>query len=335
MAVEDMTRTEFASSVEVSVVPRLTHLSHIHLRTPNLPASLEFFTEVLGMVESGHDGHAVQLRAWGEWMHHSLVLREAREPGVDRIAFRVEEPSHVAAFARRLREAGVAVDEVPAGSEAGQGDAIRFRAPGGHIYELFFDFDRAALCGRRSRLVNQPAPYPGAGIGARRIDHVNLLDPDPGDTSRWLQEHLGFTPREIVRRQDGFELFVATAVTSQTHDVALSADPHPGGGRLHHIAFWLDSVSELLRAAEILAECGIAAESGPGKHGGTQGWFYYIREPGGNRVELFTGGYQTYEPDWQPIVWTEENFATGLVWVGQPMSEEFLTTGTPGFRNDG
>src|SRR6516162_10073914 len=162
MAVEDMTRTEFASSVEVSVVPRWTHLSHIHLRTPNLPASLEFFTEVLGMVESGRDGDAVQLRAWGEWMHHSLVLREAREPGVDRIAFRVEEPSHVAAFARRLREAGVAVDEVPAGSEAGQGDAIRFRAPGGHIYELFFDFDRAALCGRRSRLVNQPAPYPGA-----------------------------------------------------------------------------------------------------------------------------------------------------------------------------
>ena len=30
----------------------------------------------------------------------------------------------------------------------------------------------------------------------------------------------------------------------------------------------------------------------------------YFREPGGLRLELNSGGYRNYEPDWQPIKWT-------------------------------
>jgi catechol 2,3-dioxygenase len=31
--------------------------------------------------------------------------------------------------------------------------------------------------------------------------------------------------------------------------------------------------------------------------------FLYVRDPSGFRVELFSGGYRNYMPDWQPVGW--------------------------------
>ena len=52
----------------------LSHLAHVELFTPNLDASLKFFTEVLGLIESDRAGNSVYLRCWGEHYHHSVVL---------------------------------------------------------------------------------------------------------------------------------------------------------------------------------------------------------------------------------------------------------------------
>ena len=66
---------------------------------------------------------------------------------------------------------------MPAGTERGQGDALRFRTPAGHAMELFYEFER---CQPRepSLLLNQPERYPAAGVGVRRLDHINLTAAD-------------------------------------------------------------------------------------------------------------------------------------------------------------
>jgi catechol 2,3 dioxygenase len=304
--------------------PRVTNLSHLHVHTPDLDASVGFFTEIIGMVEADRDDRSVYLRAWGEWMHHSLVLTQAPEPGLECMAFRVQDPAHVAAFAERLRAAGTEVHEVPAGTEVAQGDAIRFVSPGGHQWEIFYDFERIESPAHASRLMNRPLPFPSKGAGARRIDHLNVLDPNPGLTRRWMEQVLGFHVNESVVRPDGWEILNTMAVTSQSHDVNVMEGPPS----LHHIAYHVDSVHDLHRAAEIYAENRVPVDAGPGRHGGTQGWFLYAKEPGGNRLELYTGAFEVFDPDWKPIVIPVDAIDYMNVWVGQPMSMEFLTTGT-------
>lgn len=307
--------------------PELTNLSHVELLTPDVPASVSFFTELLGLEVTGSDAHSVYLKAWGEWPHHSLILTESSHSGVGHIAYRVRRPEDVDRLARSLRETGVDVDEVAAGTELGQGDAIRFTIPSGQRLEVLHAFERRAGS-RPSQLRNQPARRAGQGIEVPRIDHVSVMAPDVHELRLWLEQRLGMLPREIALRADRTEGSVWMSVGALSHDFAIATDP-VATGRLHHVAFAVESVLDYWRFGEMAHERGIRFEGGPGRHGGTAGSFVYVREPGGgNRIELFAGGYLILDPDFQPIVWTTEDEFRGVC-VGQPLSDEFYSTGTP------
>jgi catechol 2,3-dioxygenase len=70
------------------------------------------------------------------------------------------------------------------------------------------------------------------------------------------------------------------------------------------VAFWVDTPDELSRAADVLLNAGATIEFGPGRHGMGEQEYLYFREPGGARLELNTGGYRNYQPDWEPVKWT-------------------------------
>ena len=53
----------------------------------------------------------------------------------------------------------------------------------------------------------------------------------------------------------------------------------------------------MLRAADLFLEHGVEIEAAPSKHAIAQGFFLYGFEPGGNRIEVTTGGYFVYDPD--------------------------------------
>ena len=69
-------------------------------------------------------------------------------------------------------------------------------------------------------------------------------------------------------------------------------------------------------------------EAAPSKHGVAQGFFLYGFEPGGNRIEVTTGGYFVFDPDFEAITWTAEERARGQFWGVQTV-ESFHTYGTP------
>jgi len=108
------------------------------------------------------------------------------------------------------------------------------------------------------------------------------------------------------------------SVTPLVHDIAVMAAPHaPTSARFHHVAYWLDNAQDVLRACDILREYGIIPDQGPGKHGVSQALFTYVKDPGsGHRVELFSNGYLIFEPDWEPIEWTEDEFELALCYWG-------------------
>ena len=84
----------------------------------------------------------------------------------------------------------------------------------------------------------------------------------------------------------------------------------------------------MLRAADIFLENGIVMESGPHKHAIQQTFFLYTWEPGGNRIEICSGGFLIYAPDHEPVVWSQAERAKGQAWGMQTVAT-FHIKGTP------
>jgi biphenyl-2,3-diol 1,2-dioxygenase len=302
--------------------PEIAKIGHAALVTPDLEASHHFVHDLLGLDEVERRDGVVYYRAWGEFEHHSLSLREG-PVGVDHLAWRTRRPEDVDAFAEQLRAAGTEVATVEAGEEAGQGPAIRFVSAGGHPFEIYFQVDKPQAPEEiRSRLPSQPATSHRRGGSPRRIDHYNLATAvaNVGNARDFLAEQMGLKTREYLQPDDGPLVAAWMSVTSNVHDTAIVADlANPeSDGRLHHIAYYFDNYEDVYRCADMLREEGITLDAGPGIHGIARAMFCYAKDPGsGHRFELYSGGYQIFDPDWEPVRWSVEDIVEGMVWTGE------------------
>lgn len=312
----------------------LAKLGHVALVTPDLERSFWFFHDVMGLDEVERRDGVVYLRAWGEFEHHSLSLREG-PTAVDHIGLRAKRPDDVELLAGELERSGIEVTRVEDGVEAGQGAAIRFLSPSGHPLEVYYDIAKPKAPEEiRSRLKSNNASAWRRGLSPRRIDHVNLTTTDVESGQAWLCEQLGFRLREYLRPANRPMAAAFLAVTSQVHDVALARDLGGGEGRFHHLAYWFDSLGDVMRAADIVKEHGdLTIDLGPGMHGVSRGFYCYLKDPGsGHRVELFSGGYHIFDPDWEPLEWTSAEFVEANSWWGphyRPTGDHPMDTTTP------
>ncbi len=98
--------------------------------------------------------------------------------------------------------------------------------------------------------------------------------------------------------------------------------PTARGPRLHHIGVWTASSLDILHICDVMASSGFLAnmERGPGRHGISNAFFLYIRDPDGHRVELFTSDYLTVDPDFEPLRWALQDAAAPDA-VGSPGAE--------------
>ena len=296
----------------------IAKLGHVALVTPDLERSVWFFRDVVGLEEVERENGTVFLRSWGDFEHHSLSLTAGSTAEVDHIGWRTSAAEHVEEFAQALTEQGVDLRRVEAGEERGQGEAVRFRIPGaGHRFELYYEIAKPASdAGTRSRLKNNAHRAWDHGVSPRRIDHVNLFTDDVGGAERWLSDNLGFKTREYMT-VGGTVVGTWMAVTTLVHDLAIMTDPGGRPGRFHHVAYYLDNWQDVLRGMDVLREHGVDIDLGPGRHGISQAFFCYVKDPGsGHRVELFSGGYHIFDPDWEAVEWTQDDMKEALIWWG-------------------
>src|SRR5262245_31247498 len=59
----------------------IAHLGHVEILTNKPEASLDFFTRVFGLTESGREGESVYLRAFDDYEFHSLKLTASNATG--------------------------------------------------------------------------------------------------------------------------------------------------------------------------------------------------------------------------------------------------------------
>ena len=310
----------------------VAHIAHAELLTPTPDESLRFFVDVLGMEEEDRDGQSVYLRGWGDYLRYSLKLTEALHAGLGHVALRAWSPG---ALERRV----AAVEATGLGTgwtegDVGHGPAYRFTDPDGHVFELFYEAERyEAPPHLAPSWRNQPQRYVGRGAAVKRLDHVNLLAADVRPTREFCQDVLGYRLYERIELDDGTETGAWMSLTIAAHELIYVADAYGARGRLHHLAFWVDTREECLRAADLFVDAGVPIEAAPSKHGVAQGFFLYGIEPGGNRVEVTTGGYFVYDPDREPVTWSAAERARGQFW-GVKTVDSFHTYGTPDVANE-
>lgn len=310
----------------------VAHVGHVELRVTDLERSRWFFTEILGLFVSDEDDERVYLRAWRDWDHHTLIIKQAEDSGLEHVGWRVEAPEDLPAFERRFKDMGLDHHWVEGGSEIGQGDGLRFLTPAGVPMELYWEREIYKTYRKdpelESKLPSHPQKFTGRGIAPSRFDHYNCLINDVAAEQRWLNEVLGIHHRYYLEADGGNRLGSWMSRTNISHEVALMRNRNQSGTFLHHTGYYADSADQMTRAATLLADNGIRLEWGPGQHATSGAIFLYCFEPSGHRIEVWTSGFLIFAPDWEPIRWDPDVASFGLELWGSDLPDTYLTYGT-------
>jgi catechol 2,3-dioxygenase len=316
-----------------TVIQDIAHLGNVELLTPDAAGTEWYFRDILGMEVVHRRGQSVYLRAYGDYAMSTLKLTEAKQPGIGCICWRAANPAALERRAAAIEQTGLGLGWNE--GDFGRGRSYRFRDPDGHPMEIYYEETAyRAPSHLRSALKNLPMKYTGRGVCVRRIDHLALLAQDVGANRQFAQDVLGFRLREQVLFDQGkTEIGSWLSPSPLHHQVAYVKDVKGARGRLHHFSLWVDNREDVLRAASVIRESGVFIEAGPSMHNNSQGFYLYTYEPGGNRIEVYTGSYLVFAPDWEPITWNEEERGTGVYWGGA-LPESFLHYATPDVQSN-
>jgi catechol 2,3-dioxygenase len=272
----------------------------VELQVTDLAESEHFYADLLGMIVSARADDAVFLRGWEERQHHSLILRQSlptHPATASRLGFRTRTERDLDLLAEHFTTLQCEIRWIEAGSDPGMGRSLRVWDAFGYPLEFFHTIEQFETQHQRFDL------HRGAPL--LRFDHLNLHAPHLEDTLRfWLS--LGFRCSEYISTDDPEDERITGAWMLRkptVHDVALTAGTGP---RLHHFAYWIAEPAGVLRACDQLAGGyrSEVIERGPGRHGVSNAFFVYLRDPDGHRIELYSCDYYTGDPDHKPLRWS-------------------------------
>ncbi|MCW2986969.1 MAG: glyoxalase/bleomycin resistance protein/dihydroxybiphenyl dioxygenase [Conexibacter sp.] len=281
-------------------------VAHVELGVDDVEATLEFHEHVLGLHEMAREDGVVYLGA-GADEDYDLALSEGR--GIRHLGLEVTSTEDLDHYAGRLAELGVSSARSQ-DAEPGQSDALRFTAPSGHSIELVVSAGR--------RLYLQPAGGPHArlkGIAPLDLDHVTLRAQDVKGLVEFLVQALDFRLSDSFQPAPGVWGAAWTRTSDFHHDVAIIGSPDASES-LDHVAWTMDGIDHLKRAADQLARVKVPLEAGPGRHNLGGNLYTYFIAPGGHRYELSGEMPRIAAPD-DARVW--EDFPTAYsAWGAMP-----------------
>ena len=274
----------------------IVRAAFVELQVTDLAASEHFYSELLGMIVTTRTDDAIYLRGWEERQHHSLILRRAPVATTARLGFRVRGEDDLEGLDAFFADLGCTRQWIESGADPGIGRRLHVWDPYGYPLEFFHTIEQFGTQHQRFDL------HRGAPI--LRFDHLNIHTPHVEQLFRfWLS--LGFRCSEYISTDTAPERITGAWLLRKptVHDVALTAGTGP---RLHHFAYWIAEPAGVLRACDQLAASYMSdvIERGPGRHGVSNAFFVYLRDPDGHRIELYSCDYYTGDPDHKPLRWS-------------------------------
>lgn len=306
------------------IPPDVVRCAYAELVVTDLPAAREFYVGILGLVVTKETEDAIYLRTLEEFIHHNLVLRQGPVAAAAALSFRVRTPEDVDRADAWYRELGCRTERRGRGFLDGIGDAVRVEDPLGFPYEFFYQVQHV------ERLTWHYELYSAGAIV--RFDHFNQVTPDVPKGRAYL-EALGFRVTEDIQDGEGTTYAAWLRRKDTVHDTALTGGDGP---RMHHIAFATHEKSSILYICDKLGALrkSDVIERGPGRHGISNAFYLYLRDPDGHRIEIYTQDYYTGDPD-NPVVTWDVHDNQRRDWWGNPVVPSWYTEASPVLGLDG
>jgi catechol 2,3-dioxygenase len=294
----------------------IVRLSHVELGVADLAASRHFYVETLGLIETEQVGRSLYLRGLEERNHHSIVLSEAQPGQATRLGFKVSGEADLDLLAAHFTSLGLPANWV---ERQALGRVLLSHDPFGTPLEFYFKMEQVA------RNLQKYGAY--QGVQPLRIDHVNCFSPNVQASHEFYTGALGFRATEYTEAESGELWAIWLHRKGNVHDLALT---NGRGPRLHHVALWVPAAMQIIHLCDVLATTGYLKnmERGPGRHGISNAFFLYIRDPDGHRLELFSNDYMTVDPDFEPIPWKLHDPQRQTLW-GAPAPKSWFEEGSP------
>jgi len=294
--------------------PDILRCAYVELVVTDLKRSRDFYVDVLGLTVTEEDDRCVYLRSLEEFIHHNLVLRQGTTAAAAAFAFRVRSPQELDRAVAFYTEAGCRVERSATGFTKGVGDSVRVTDPFGFPYEFFYDVEHVERLAWRYDLYT-----PGALV---RLDHFNQVTPDVTRATRFLQD-LGFRVTEDIADEEGTVYAAWMRRKATVHDTAMTGGDGP---RMHHVAFATHEKHNILAICDKLGALRMSdcIERGPGRHGVSNAFYLYLRDPDGHRIEIYTQDYYTGDPD-NPVVTWDVHDNQRRDWWGNPVVPSWYT----------
>jgi catechol 2,3-dioxygenase-like lactoylglutathione lyase family enzyme len=282
-------------------------IGHVGLRVPDLDASVRWATTVMGLREvTRKDGTAYLTHGA---VHHSLQYLQADEPSLDHVALEAQDERALSELRDHLAKEGVEVISERA-EELGIEQAIRFRGPEGHVFEVFLGM-----------AADEPR-HTGSGVQPRKFGHPMLKSENPRQTQEFLERVLGFRLSDDVG--DGTLLFLRC--NADHHGIGITK----GGEGLHHYAWEVESLAILGQLGDVLEKNGGRFLWGPGRHGAGGNLFTYHLDPAGCVVEYYADLIKIYdEAGYRPGTWVMSDYRFANLWGPGIPGHEFFDAGAP------
>ena len=291
-------------------------LSHVALNVADLGASRAFYADTIGLQVTDEGDGRLYLRGMEERGHHSVILQASEAPGtVEVLGFKTFDEADLDRAETYFQSKGRPTSWV---ERAHQGRTLLTSDIHGIPLEFYHRMERLPSIHQKYALYR--------GVKPLRIDHFNCFSPDV-DASVAFYSDFGFRVTEYTEDEDTGRLWAAWMHRKGgVHDMAFT---NGAGPRMHHLAFWVPTPMNIIDLLDLMATTGYvsAIERGPGRHGISNAFFLYVRDPDGHRVEIYCSDYQTVDPDHEPIRWDLKDPQRQTLW-GAPAPESWFKHGT-------
>ena len=293
----------------------IVRLSHVEFGVKDLEASKAFYVDTLGLQITYEDSESVYLRALEERGHHCIALKKSATSEARVLGFKLYDEPDLDKAAEWFASQGLPVEWV---ERPFMGRCLRTCDPFGIPLEFYVKMERLPPIHQQYKLYK--------GVKPLRIDHFNMFSSDV-DASVAFYNSIGFRVTEYTEDDQSGRLWAAWMHRKGgVHDVAFTNGLGP---RLHHTAFWVPTPLNIIELLDLMSTTGYLPniERGPGRHGISNAFFLYIRDPDGHRIEIYCSDYQTVDPDLEPIRWSLKDPQRQTLW-GAPAPKSWFEEGS-------
>ncbi len=253
---------------------RYRKIGYVALNVTDLARSVPYYTDIVGLdLSAQSDGGPVFLRCGRD--HHNIVLYQAAEPGLKRVAFELATSADLAEARLHIEGLGLAVVPIDADElhVLQQQDGFRFEEPNSSLVFEFY-----------TKMLQMALPFQARLTKIIGLGHLVLSLEKYDEAIAFLTERLGFRVSDYVH---GRFAFMRCHPNPLHHSLAVARSN--GGNRLHHVNFMVADVDDIGIAMNRMLRNKVEIVFGPGRHQPSTSIFLYFLDPDGLTLEYSFG----------------------------------------------